>query len=61
LEANLKSMKNSKKYTEKNELGKDVLRAIKNEDPKITKLVIEAVETNGKIIGGKLQPLPNGK
>ncbi|WP_244958547.1 RHS repeat-associated core domain-containing protein [Pseudoalteromonas fuliginea] len=54
----LKSMKKSEKYKEKNKLGKDILKAIKNDDPKVTKLVIEAKEVEGKIIGGKLQPLP---
>lgn len=57
---NLESMKESKKYKEKNQLGKDILRAIKNEDPKVTKLVIEAVEDNGNVVGGKLQSLPKG-
>lgn len=58
IESSLESMKNSKKYKEKNQLGEDILDAIENEDPKVTKLVIEANEVNGKIVGGKLQPLP---
>lgn len=31
---------------------------MKNDDPKITKLVIEAEEVNGEVIGGTIQPLP---
>ena len=51
-------MKKSKKYKEKNKLGKDILKAIKLKKPKVTKLVIEADEDNGKIVCGKLQTLP---
>ncbi len=55
---NLNRMKNSKKYPERNQLGKDILKAIERDTPKINKLVIEAIEDNGKVIGGKPQPLP---
>ncbi len=58
IKKSLESMKKSKKYKEKNKLGKDILRAMKNDTPKITKLVIEAKEVEGNIIGGKIQPLP---
>ncbi|HFQ4837045.1 hypothetical protein [Vibrio vulnificus] len=58
IENNLKRMKNSKKYPERNQLGKDILKAIERDTPKINKLVIEAIENNGKVIGGKPQPLP---
>ncbi|WP_231621093.1 contractile injection system protein, VgrG/Pvc8 family [Pseudoalteromonas sp. NZS71] len=54
----LASMKKSKKYQAQNQLGENLFDAIEDGDPKISKLVIEAVEDNGKIIGGKLQPLP---
>ncbi|WP_216712735.1 hypothetical protein [Pseudoalteromonas sp. TB64] len=57
----LKSMKNSKKHKEKNQLGEDILDAIENKKPKVTKLVIEAVEVDGAITGGKFQPLPKEK
>ncbi|WP_259395928.1 MULTISPECIES: hypothetical protein [unclassified Pseudoalteromonas] len=57
----LESMENSKKYKEKNQLGEDILDAIENEEPKVTKLVIEAVEVDGNITGGKLQTLPKEK
>ncbi len=54
---NLNRMKNSKKYPERNQLGDDLLDAEKNYI-EVNKLVIEAVEENGKVTGGKLQPLP---
>ena len=50
-------MKNSKKYPERNQLGEELLNA-KSNRIKTNKLVIEALEENGNIIGGKLQPLP---
>ena len=55
--ANLKRMKNSKKYPEKNQLGQDLLNADDLDIP-VNKLVIEAIEDNGKLLGAKLQPLP---
>ncbi|MBB1403296.1 hypothetical protein H5117_16545 [Pseudoalteromonas sp. SG45-1] len=61
IESSLMSMKNSKKYEEKNQLGEDILDAIEDKKPKVTKLVIEAVEVDGEITGGKLQPLPKKK
>ena len=54
----IKNMEKSKKYQSQNKLGEDLFDAIEDGDPKISKLIIEAVEDNGKIIGGKLQPLP---
>gem|GEM_PF-4446858 len=57
----LESTENSEKYKEKNQLGEDILDAIENEELKVTKLVIEAVEVDGNITGGKLQPLPKEK
>ena len=54
----LQSMKNSKKYNDKNKLGKNILKAIKLKRPKVTKLVIEAEEVNGEVLGGTIQPLP---
>ncbi|EPF2931253.1 hypothetical protein ACSL9C_004209, partial [Vibrio navarrensis] len=58
IENNLNRMKQSKKYPERNQLGKDLLKSIKFKKPKMNKLVIEAIEDNGKVTGGKLQPLP---
>ncbi|MBH9740752.1 hypothetical protein CJ419_13615 [Vibrio navarrensis] len=58
IENNLNRMKKSKKYPERNQLGKDLLKSIKFKKPKMNKLVIEAIEDNGKVTGGKLQPLP---
>ena len=58
IEMNLERMKKSKKYPERNQLGQDLLDAKINRT-KINKLVIEAVEENGKIIGGTLQSLGN--
>ncbi|EHA1124187.1 hypothetical protein FG475_03520 [Vibrio navarrensis] len=58
IKMNLNRMKNSKKYPERNQLGKDLLKSIKFKKPKMNKLVIEAIEDNGKVTGGKLQPLP---
>ncbi|MBE4618803.1 hypothetical protein BOO23_08290 [Vibrio navarrensis] len=60
LEMNLNRMKNSKKYPERNQLGLDLLNA-KSNRIKTNKLVIEAIEENGSVIGGKLQPLPNSR
>ncbi|MFH4666535.1 hypothetical protein WMQ48_17675 [Vibrio cidicii] len=57
IENNLNRMKNSKKYPERNQLGEDLLNAKFNR-VKTNKLVIEAIDENGNIIGGKLQPLP---
>ncbi|HFQ5326546.1 TPA: hypothetical protein ACGUOR_002483 [Vibrio vulnificus] len=57
IEMNLKRMKNSKKYPERNQLGEDLLNA-EDLDIPLNKLVIEAVENNGQVVGGKLQPLP---
>lgn len=58
IENNLNRMKKSKKYPERNQLGKDMLKAIERDYPQINKLVIEAIEDKGKVVGGKLQPLP---
>ncbi|NVD22823.1 hypothetical protein FC654_21405 [Vibrio vulnificus] len=58
IEMNLNRMKNSKKYPERNQLGDDLLDAIEDKNPKVNKLVIEAIEDNGTVVGGKLQPLP---
>jgi gas vesicle protein len=58
IKANLKQMKNSKKYPDRNQLGQDLLDAIEDQEPDIKKLVIEAVEENNKVVGAKLQPLP---
>ncbi|WP_245321428.1 hypothetical protein [Pseudoalteromonas sp. KS88] len=58
IKANMKAMKNSKKYPDRNQLGQDLLKAIKRKQPEMNKLVIEAVEKNGALIGGKLQKLP---
>jgi len=63
IDSSLKSMKKSKmkkskKDNSKNKLGKDILKAIKLKKPKVTKLVIEAEEVNGEVIGGTIQPLP---
>ncbi|WNO60350.1 hypothetical protein [Rheinheimera sp. MMS21-TC3] len=58
IESNMNSMKNSKKYPERNQLGQDLLDAIEDQEPVIRKLVIEAVEQNSNMIGAKLQPLP---
>ncbi|QBG37697.1 hypothetical protein EMK97_03820 [Litorilituus sediminis] len=60
IEMNLNRMKNSKKYPDRNQLGQDLLKAIKREQPKTNKLIIEAIEDNGSVIGGKLQELPTG-
>ncbi|WP_299010705.1 hypothetical protein [uncultured Shewanella sp.] len=60
IEKNLTAMKKSKKYPEKNQLGSDLLDAIEDGDPKMTKMVIEAVETDGVVSSGKLQPLLKG-
>ena len=57
----LKSMSKSKKYEGKNKLGKDLLKAIKLKKPKVTKLVIEAEEVDGRIVGGVSQSLPKEK
>ncbi|KFK51673.1 hypothetical protein JS87_05485 [Vibrio vulnificus] len=57
IEMNLKRMKNSKKYPERNQLGEDLLNA-EDLDIPLNKLVIEAVENNGQVVGGKLQLLP---
>lgn len=51
-------MKNSKKYKSKNQLGSDLLRAMKSGTPPVRRLVIEAVEKNGSVVSSKLQPLP---
>ena len=51
------NMENLKKHKDKNQLGQALLDARKNKI-KVNKLVIEAVEKNGAVIGGKLQPLP---
>ena len=51
------NMENLKKHKDKNQLGQALFDAIENEI-KVNKLVIEAVEKNGAVIGGKLQPLP---
>ena len=58
IDNSLKSMKNSKKCKEKNQLGENSLKAIYLKKPKVTKLVIEAEEVNGEVIGGTIQPLP---
>ncbi len=58
LRANAKKMKNSKKYKSKNQLGSDLLRAMKSGTPPVRRLVIEAVEKNGSVVSSKLQPLP---
>lgn len=60
IKMNLNRMKNSKKYPERNQLGLDLLNA-KSNRIKTNKLVIEAIEENGSVIGGKLQPLPNSR
>ena len=54
----LENMESSKKYPQQNQLGRDILDADDLDIP-IRKLVIEAIEENGAIVGGKLQPLPN--
>ncbi|POC00695.1 hypothetical protein CRN48_16380 [Vibrio vulnificus] len=57
IESNLNRMKNTKKYPERNQLGEDLLNA-EDLDIPLNKLVIEAVENKGQVVGGKLQPLP---
>ena len=61
IENNLNRMKKSKKYPDRNQLGQDLLDAIEDQEPDINKLVIEAIEENGNVVGGKLQPLPINK
>ena len=51
------NMENLKKHKDKNQLGQALFDANDLNIP-IKKLVIEAVENNGNVIGGKLQPLP---
>ncbi|NTS77896.1 hypothetical protein HR060_13635 [Catenovulum sp. SM1970] len=61
IKRNLNRMKKSKRYSDKNKkLAQDLLDAEDNRI-KVNKLVIEAIEENGKVIGGKLQPLPLSK
>ncbi|MCS6123671.1 hypothetical protein G3469_12055 [Shewanella baltica] len=54
---NLQAMEESKNNEHKKELGSALLKT-KRKKIKVTKLVIEAVEVDGTIIGGKIQPLP---
>ena len=60
VKSNLNTMKKSQKYPQKNQLGSDLLDAIEDGDPKITKMVIEAVESDGVVTSGRLQPLLKG-
>ncbi|QDO86518.1 hypothetical protein FM037_03300 [Shewanella psychropiezotolerans] len=60
IESNLNTMEKSKKYPHKNQLGSDLIDAIENDDPKISKMVIEAVETDGVVTSGRLQPILKG-
>ncbi|MGR3983590.1 hypothetical protein FW757_22935, partial [Pseudoalteromonas sp. 1181_04] len=57
IKMNLKRMKNSKKYPERNQLGQNLLEADDLDIP-VNKLVIEAVEESGNVVDAKLQPLP---
>ncbi|NTS77884.1 hypothetical protein HR060_13575 [Catenovulum sp. SM1970] len=62
IERNLNRMKKSKRYSDKNkELAQNLLKAMRRNKPKLNKLIIEAIEDNGIIVGGKLQPLPKQK
>ncbi|MCS6180326.1 hypothetical protein G3456_17470 [Shewanella baltica] len=59
VEKNLLAMKKSKKHQHKNKLGQDLLDAKDLRIP-VNKIVVEAVEKNGILVGGKSQPLPKG-
>ena len=59
VKSNINSMTNSRKYPDRNQLGQELLDAIEDQEPEIKKLVIEAIENNGKVVGGKLQSIIN--
>ena len=53
----IERMGSSKKYPERNQLGQDLLKADDLDIP-VNKLVIEAIEESGNVVGAKLQSLP---